>query len=93
MGGEWGDAQGPDGVTPPGGATDHRDDGEKWGRRRVGVYRGRVGDGLRGDPPHRSIYTEAAYDHIREGGLQACLYIVNGGIEDAGYKPDDALVG
>ena len=43
------------GVSPSGGAMDHRDDSKKLGRRRVGVSSGRGGNGLRGDPPHQSI--------------------------------------
>ena len=35
------DAQGTDGVPSLGGATDHGDDRETWGRRRVVVPRGR----------------------------------------------------
>ena len=41
LGGDWGDAQGPDGVPLSGGAMDHRG-GSNWrGRRRVGVPSGR----------------------------------------------------
>ena len=57
-------AQGPNGVAPLGGAADHGDDVKTWGRQRVGVHSGRGGNGLRGDPPHRSIHQEAADDHI-----------------------------
>ena len=41
MGGDRIDDQGPDGVPSSGGVTDHRDDGETWGRRIVGVPSGR----------------------------------------------------
>ena len=34
LGGDRGDSQGPDGVPPLFGATDHRDDGEKKGSQR-----------------------------------------------------------
>ena len=64
LGGDLGDAQGPDRVPPSGGATYHGDDGETWGRRRVVVSRGRGGDGLCRDPPHMSMHKEAADDHI-----------------------------
>ena len=40
-GGEQGYAQGPDGVPPSGGATDHGDDSKMWVRLRVGVSIGR----------------------------------------------------
>ena len=56
LGGDRGDPQGPDGVSPLGGATDNEDDGKMWGRWRVGVSSDRRGNGIRGDPPHRSIY-------------------------------------
>ena len=49
VGGDRGDAQGPDRIPPSGGALDHGDDGKTWGRRRVVVSRGRGGNGLRGD--------------------------------------------
>ena len=32
LGGDWGDDQGPDGIPPSGGATDHRNDGEMRAR-------------------------------------------------------------
>ena len=41
MVGDRGDAQGSYGVPSSGGATDHGDDGETRGRRRVGVTSGR----------------------------------------------------
>ena len=41
LGDDQGDAQVPDGVPLSGGATDHWDDVEARGRRRVGVPRGR----------------------------------------------------
>ena len=56
LGGDWGDAQGPDGISPLGGVTDHGYDGKTWGHRRVVVSRGKGGNGRRGDPPHRSIH-------------------------------------
>ena len=37
IGGDQGDAQGPDGVPPLGGVTDHGDDGKTQDRLRVGV--------------------------------------------------------
>ena len=61
--------QGPDGVPPPGGATDHGDDGETRGRRKVGVIIGRGGYGRRGATPHRCLHQEAIDDHIVDGGL------------------------
>ena len=87
------DAEGPDRVSPSVGATDHRDDGEIWVRWRVGVSIGRGGDGLRRVPPHRSIHQESTEDHSGEGGLQACICILHGGVEDSGDNPDGALVG
>ena len=55
LGGDQGDAQGPDGVSTLGGATDHGDESEIWGRRRVGVSSGRGGNGISGDPPNWNI--------------------------------------
>ena len=91
--GDWGDAQAPNSVTPLVGATDRGNDGKKWGRRRVEVSIVRGGDGLRRDPPQRSIHKEVAYDHRGEVGLPACLCILHVGREDTGDDPDGALVG
>ena len=93
MGGDQGDAKGPDGLPPLGSATDHGDDGEMWGRLRVGVSSSRGGNGLRGAPPHRSINQEMADKHSGQGGLSAHLYTVHVGVEDARDDPDGALVG
>ena len=56
LGGDQGDAQGPDSVPPLGGVTDHGDDGKPWGTRRVELSRGRRGNGLHGSPPHQSLH-------------------------------------
>ena len=79
LGGGRGDAKGPDSISTSGGATDHGDDGETWVRRRVGVSSNRGGDGLRRAPPHWSIHKEATDNHIREGGLPACICIFHRG--------------
>ena len=92
MVGDQGDAQGPDGVPPSGGVMDHGDDEKIWVWQRMGVSRGRGGDGLCRDPPHQSIHKEAEDNHIREGGLTACLCIFHGGREDVGDEPDGAMV-
>ena len=65
MGGDRGDAQGPDGIPPSSSATYHRDDGETWGLRRVGVSRGIGGDGLCGAPPVR-LYIKRRQTAIAE---------------------------
>ena len=93
LGGDWGDAQGPDGVPSSGGATDHGDDGKTQGRRRVGVPISRRGDGSLGVPTHHSVYQEAADNHIGEGGLPPRLCTVHRGGTDAGDEADGALVG
>ena len=93
LGGNRGYSQVPDGVPPSGGATDRGDGGEMWGRRRVGVPSGKVGDGLCGAPPNHSIHKEAADDHSVEGGLPSYIFIVHGGREDAGDDLDGAMVG
>ena len=93
LGGDQEDVQGPDSISPSVGATDHGDDGKTWGRWRVGVSRGRGGNGIRGDPPHRSIHQEVADDHIVEGGISACIFIVHGVGEDSRDDPDGVMVG
>ena len=59
----------------------------------MGVYSGRGEDVLCRAPPHWSIHKEDADDYIGEGGLSACICIVNGGGEDAGDDLDGELVG
>ena len=73
MGGDWGDAQGPDVIPPSGGATDHRDDIKIWGRQRVGISSGRGGNGLCGAPTNQIIHKEAVDGHGKEGGQLDCL--------------------
>ena len=64
MGGDRGDAQGPDGIPPLGGAMDIKDYGETRGRQRLGLPIGRGGNGFRGDPPHQGVHQEASDNHI-----------------------------
>ena len=92
MGGDRGDVQGSDGIPPSGGATDHGDDGETRGSRRLGVPISRRGDGSRGATPHRGVHQEVADNHSGEGGLSPCLCTVHGRGADAGDDPDGALV-
>ena len=56
MGGDRLDVQGPGGVPSPGSTTYHRDNGEIWGRRIVGVPPSSEGNAIRGDPPHRGVH-------------------------------------
>ena len=56
LGGDRVDAQGPDGVSPSGGDTDHVDDEKTRGRRIVGVSSSIGGNGICGSPTHRSIH-------------------------------------
>ena len=86
MGGDQGYSQGPDDVSPLGDTTDHRDDGKTWGRRRVGVFSGRGGDGICRFPPHQSIHQEATYNHSGEGVLSSYICIVHGVRADDGDK-------
>ena len=63
------------------------------GRRRVGVPSGRLSNGRRGDPPHKSVHQEAADKHIREGSLLPRLCTVHGGGADSRDDQDIVLVG
>ena len=93
LAGDRGYAQGPNNVLTSGGIQDDRDDGKTWGRRRVGVSIGRVGDGLRGDPPHWIIHQETVENLREEGGRPDRICTIHGGGEDAGDYPNGALVG
>ena len=92
LGGDRWDAQGPDRVPPLCGATDHRDDGETRGRRRVGVLIGREGYGSCGDPNHWGVHQEAVDDHSIEDVLPPCICTVHGGRADARGDPVSAMV-
>ena len=70
------DAQGPGGVSPSVGATDHGDNGKTWGRQRVGVTSGSEGDVSHGAPTHRGVHQEAVDNHSRKGGLPPRLCTV-----------------
>ena len=65
LGGDREDAQGTARVSPLGGTTDHRDDREMWGRRRVGVSSSRGGDGIRGDL-HIGVYIKRRKTTMKE---------------------------
>ena len=69
LGGDRGDAQGPDRIPLLGGVMDHRDDRKTWGRQKVGVPIVRGGNISRGDPPHRGVHQEVADDNSGEGAL------------------------
>ena len=58
----------------------------------MGVPSGILGDGRRGDPPHRNVHQEATYEYRREGGISTSICTVHGGGADAGDDLDDALV-
>ena len=55
LSGDGGYAQGPGGVTLPGGATDHGDDSNTRGRPRVGVLLVSGGNEIHGAQPHRGV--------------------------------------
>ena len=77
LGGDQGDAQCPDGISPENGTTYHRDDSKMWGRRRIVVSSSRGGDRLSGDPLYRIIDTGTAENHSGESGLPACVCTVH----------------
>ena len=62
-------AQGLEGVPPPGRAMDHGADSKVQGRRRVGVTLGSGVTGRRGDPPHRGVHQDTAGNHSGKGDL------------------------
>ena len=92
LGGDQVDAQGTDDVPPSGGTTDHGDNGEMRGRRRVGVPIGRRGNRIRGAPPHQGVHKEEVDEHSGEGGLLLHICTVHGGGADAGDKTVGAMV-
>ena len=93
LGGDRVYAQGPDGVPPSGGTTDHGNDGKTRSMRRVGVPIGTGDDGSRMDPPHRGVHQEAEDEYVGEGGLPPRLCTVHGGRADSGDDLAGAMVG
>ena len=69
LGGDGGDAQGPGLIPSPGGQADHRDDGDMWGGRGVGIPPGGGRNGIRGTSPHRRVYQETTDDYSGKVGL------------------------
>ena len=59
----------------------------------MGVYSGRVGNGLIRAPPHRIIHKDASDNHIGEGVLLACICTTHGGGDNTRDDPDGVLVG
>ena len=76
LGGNRVDDQGPDGISPSGGTTNHGDDRETQGRWRVGVSSCRGGNGTRKDPPHWGVHKEVTDKHSGVGVLPARLCTV-----------------
>ena len=68
-GGDGGDAQGTGGVPPQFSATDHGDDRETQGRRKLGSPLSSRGTVICGDTTHWGEQQEAAGDHSEKGGL------------------------
>ena len=64
MGGDGLDDKGLGGFPSPGGKSDHRDDGNTWGGRGVGIPPVGGENGNRGTSPHNRINWEMAGDHI-----------------------------
>ena len=93
MGGDQVDDQSPDGVPSLVGEMDHGDDDKTRDRQRVGVTRGRWGDGQCWDTPNMSVHQEVADKYIGEVGMPPCLWTVNRGGADAGDETYSALVG
>ena len=56
-------------ITSTGGKEDHRDDGDTWVRRGVGIPPSGGGNGQQGTPPHQRVHQEAAGDHSGKGGM------------------------
>ena len=69
LGGDSGNAQGPVGVPPPGGVTDHGVGREMCIRQIVGVPPDSVGNGRSKAPLHRGVHQDTAYNHSIKGGL------------------------
>ena len=59
----------------------------------MGVPSGILGDGRRGDPPHRNVHQEATYEYRREGGISTRICTVHGGGANSGDEPVGAMVG
>ena len=69
MGGDGVDPQHHGEVPPRGSTTNHGDDGETWGRQRVGVSLSSGGNVSRGDPTYWGVHQEVSGDHIGKGIL------------------------
>ena len=92
MGGDGVDVEGPGGVLPSGGQTDHGGDGENCCGRGVGISPGGGRTRSIGLTPHTVLHLEMSGDHHGTGGMPPHLLNMCWGGEEAGDKPDDEMV-
>ena len=64
-----GDAEGCEGVPPPGGQADHGDDGDTWGGQVVVISPGGGGTVTCGTTTNNGVHSEAVVDHSGKGGM------------------------
>ena len=57
------------GVLSLGGKEDHRDDGNTWGRKGLGITPGGDVNGSHGTSPHKRVHQAMAGDHSGKCGL------------------------
>ena len=92
LGGKGVNSKGPGGVTPPGGQADHRDDGDTWGGRGVGIYPSGGGTWSLRNTHHNGLHYEEEGDHIIKGGMLPYLWTMCGGGAYARDYLDDEMV-
>ena len=83
MGGDRGYYKGIGRVPSPGGNTDHRDDGNKWGGWGVVITPGGGGNGSCRTSSHWRVHQERTGKHIGKGGLPPNLLDMCRGRADA----------
>ena len=85
--------EGPRGVSPLVGQTDHGDDGEACGVWGVGIFFGGGGTRSRRLTPHTGVHLDTAGNHYITGVMPLHSLTLYQGREEAGYKSDDGMVG
>ena len=92
MGGEGGDFEGSVGVSPSGVQTDHEDDGETCGRRRVGISPGGGSTISIRLTPLIGLHLETSGNHSVMGYMPTHLWNLYQGRVEARDDPDDDMV-
>ena len=93
LGGNRGDVEGTEGVSPSDDHTDYGDEGKTCVGRRARISPGGGGTRIPGITPHTGVHLETAGNHIGTGGMPPHLWTLYWGGAEAGAELNDEMVG